>query len=293
MSNRKISELSDGGALQAGDEFIVARSGQNYRIDESEVGNGGSQPISSLLEIPGCVLLLDARELALSDNDPVASWADGSDSGFDAAQATGVNQPTYKTDAINGNPVVRFDPAGDPEFLTLSGAGLGLFTDLTGFSIAVLGIARSDAQSLVAIGSVAGGENQRIGVALANSTADGSLFPYLMVGQNDDSGPSQIVNPSFQANPRFPHVTLCVFDGQWPMGLVEVSVPANGIDFDDNPPGSAGGLPGVDCSYIGIGGQSPTTFDGDIGLLVVYDRPLNFQERHEVFSYLGSQWGIS
>lgn len=37
MADTKISALSDGGVAQATDEFIIARSGVNYRVDGAEV----------------------------------------------------------------------------------------------------------------------------------------------------------------------------------------------------------------------------------------------------------------
>lgn len=45
----------------------------------------------------------------LSDNDPVALWEDESGNGYDATQTNVARKPTYKTNIINGYPVVRFD----------------------------------------------------------------------------------------------------------------------------------------------------------------------------------------
>lgn len=66
-------------------------------------------------DIAGCVLWLDASQLALANNDPVASWTDISGIGNNAVQATGANQPVFKTAALNGKPAVRFD--GSTDFL--------------------------------------------------------------------------------------------------------------------------------------------------------------------------------
>jgi len=38
----KISDLTDGGAVQSTDQFVVARSGANYKIAGSQIGSGGS-----------------------------------------------------------------------------------------------------------------------------------------------------------------------------------------------------------------------------------------------------------
>jgi hypothetical protein len=50
---------------------------------------------------------------ALSDGAAVTSWPDSSGNGRNAVQATGANQPLYKTAIVNGQPVVRFDGSND------------------------------------------------------------------------------------------------------------------------------------------------------------------------------------
>lgn len=59
--------------------------------------------------ISGLKVWLKADSLALSDNDPVATWTDSSGNGNNATQPTGTNQPLFKTAIINGEAVVRFD----------------------------------------------------------------------------------------------------------------------------------------------------------------------------------------
>lgn len=52
---------------------------------------------------------LKADSLILSDNDPVADWPDQSPSGLNYGQNTSGAQPKFKTNIVNGKPVVRFD----------------------------------------------------------------------------------------------------------------------------------------------------------------------------------------
>jgi hypothetical protein len=56
-----------------------------------------------------------AIDLGLSDGDPVNTWTDETGNGHDL---TGANAPTFKTNIINGQPVVRFDGLND--FLDVS-----------------------------------------------------------------------------------------------------------------------------------------------------------------------------
>lgn len=55
---------------------------------------------------------LTADSLILSDNDPVVDWLDSSPAGKHYGMNTVAKQPTYKTNILNGRPVVRF-AAGD------------------------------------------------------------------------------------------------------------------------------------------------------------------------------------
>jgi hypothetical protein len=59
----------------------------------------------------------DARRLSLSDGTAVQTFTDVAGTN-DATQATSGNRPLFKTNIINGNPVVRFD--GTDDFLSLT-----------------------------------------------------------------------------------------------------------------------------------------------------------------------------
>lgn len=57
-----------------------------------------------------------------NDGDAISGWADSSGNGKDATNATGAEQPLYKTSVVNGLPVVRFDGVDDD--LTITAPGL-------------------------------------------------------------------------------------------------------------------------------------------------------------------------
>ena len=61
---------------------------------------------NSPLSIPGCRLWFRADSLALNDGDLISAWSDESGYGTNAVSA-GVNRPTFKTNIVNGLPVVR------------------------------------------------------------------------------------------------------------------------------------------------------------------------------------------
>jgi hypothetical protein len=62
-------------------------------------------------DLAGLSVWLRASSLALSDGDAVTTWENEGAQG-DATQATAGLKPVYKTNIINGLPVVRFDGTG-------------------------------------------------------------------------------------------------------------------------------------------------------------------------------------
>lgn len=72
--------------------------------------NMGSSPDS----VSGLKLWLKADAITgLSDGNAVSSWSDSSGNSNNASQSTTASQPLYKTNIVNGLPVVRFDGSND------------------------------------------------------------------------------------------------------------------------------------------------------------------------------------
>jgi hypothetical protein len=70
--------------------------------------------ISSPLDIPGCQFWYDASQIVgLNDADPVATWSDLSGNARHATQATAGKRPLYRTNIVNGLPIIRFDGVDD------------------------------------------------------------------------------------------------------------------------------------------------------------------------------------
>ncbi len=69
-------------------------------------------------QLSGLNLWLDATDPAANGTQPanasaVSSWVDKAGLGNTVTQGTGANQPTYRTNVLNGKPVVRFDGIND------------------------------------------------------------------------------------------------------------------------------------------------------------------------------------
>lgn len=69
---------------------------------------------SSALRLPGVVRDFDAGMVAgLSSGDPVVTWTDQSTTAASITQGTASKRATWVTNALNGQPVVRFDGTDD------------------------------------------------------------------------------------------------------------------------------------------------------------------------------------
>jgi hypothetical protein len=71
------------------------------------------EPVKQPDDISDLELWLKADALSLNNNDAVATWTDSSGNENDATQATSGNRPVFKTNILNGKPVVRFDGTDD------------------------------------------------------------------------------------------------------------------------------------------------------------------------------------
>jgi hypothetical protein len=58
-------------------------------------------------------IALDSRYIQQSDNTAISQWDDISGSSNNATQGTAANRPTYQTNELGGNGVVRFDGTND------------------------------------------------------------------------------------------------------------------------------------------------------------------------------------
>jgi hypothetical protein len=84
-------------------------------------GGGGATPIDpATLANLAMWLKADAVGGGLANDDPVVTWEDAHTSNKDATQGTAGKRPVYKTNIINGLPVVRFDASDDSLETTLA-----------------------------------------------------------------------------------------------------------------------------------------------------------------------------
>ena len=88
-------------------------SGKNYAAWKRKLGGASVAPFTPAA-ISGLTVWLKADAITgKSDGDAMSSWTDSSGNGNHAVQATGANQPLYKTGIVNGKPAVLFDDTND------------------------------------------------------------------------------------------------------------------------------------------------------------------------------------
>lgn len=206
-------------------------------------------------DIEGLVLWLDASTLVgLDDGDPVTTWTDGSGEGNDA---TGVNDPTYRTNQLNGLPVVRFTGDVDDTLFTHPTLVLPEFTVLV----------------------------------VIRATGDGAIWgrqadaqPQLRIGQSADVLSTYDLNSNPSSDPM-------------PVAQTDFSVVAfrrsgstveffqNGIALGDGSM-NGGTANGNTFDQIASFWNSAGTLNGDINAFLVYDSSLSDPHLDTAFAYL-------
>lgn len=240
-----------------------------------QVAGGGSQPITDPTDLAGCVCWLDASQLALADDAPVATWPDLSGSGFDATQATADNRPVCKTNVQNGLRSVRFDPSAFSQYLMFSGAGLGLFRNRDGSTVAMLARILANA-----------GTDYLLEASKAGSTSNSLSYEQqaFNVDNNGGSDATIVMNvPSLG-------LVAGVMSVDWLGGDVAVSVYPGSFDGGPrlDPPGPT---PDTASQQIIIGADPGLTgITADIFEVIVYDRAVNASESRQLIEYLSAKW---
>lgn len=197
------------------------------------------------------------------NNDGVGFWRDASGNGNDASEAT--NTPTFISDAINGNPVVRFNDLP----LSLQGT----ITNNTGnFTFFVVGI-DNDATTF---------NNDAFFEFRRGATDDRYWF--------EDSRHASTTN--FGSSIAQSVTTLWSIDH--PTGAV-ANIYENGSSFEASYATATYGNGGTG-TYDYVLGDDDTGGNrlvGDIAELIVYTSTLNSTQRRDVDSYLAIKYGIT
>ncbi len=222
-------------------------------------------------QINGLQLWLDASRLTgFSDGAGVTSWNDRSGNGHAAIQTTASRQPTYRSNVLNGLPVVRFDGVDD----ALDAGEIDLYrTGQTIFVVARVDVAKN-----------------QIFVSQHAGSTDGSWFfagtptglKYVVI--NADSHRVDY-NASVAGVTNFG-----IWTARYTGGRMDIAVA--GRDLSGN--GAQSGLIKDDNQHVVVGdyGGPGWKLDGDVAEIIVYNRSLSAIERTAVENYLGTKYAL-
>jgi hypothetical protein len=197
----------------------------------------------------------DATELALSDTNAVATWADLSGNSNDITEAT--NRPTYRTNIQNSLPVVRFDGSNDR--LSKTGGLTGITAQPLTFFFAV--DSNTTARRLFNLGT---------NVALAHEVA----------GFRMNAGASL----DYAASATTFGVHVCVYNTTSSIGSRNGTASSVATVSTNNPNGN-----------FSVGSDlGPGNFlNGDFGEIGVIAGAVSTENRQKLEGYLGHKWGVT
>lgn len=236
---------------------------------------------ASLPAISGQVLWLDAADASTildADGDnaadgtggsndgfsgSVATWQDKSTSGYDVT-ASGSETPLYGVDTQNGNGVITFDGVDDR---LISSSGLIAGDDVTIFIV----YNRTGSSAREAL------------MELNTSGSRNAVF------LNTDS------TMNYYANTGFTSSTTALSNGVYNLSSIIHDQTAFDIWINGDSEVSTTTNLRADTTNIVIGDDwsSNDEVDATIAEIIVYDRALTADERHDVETYLAGKWGIS
>lgn len=243
-------------------------------------GPGGVAATSVWLRADEDVYVNAGTTLA-TNGQTVRQWnTRGGVTAANATQATGANRPTYLTNIMNGNPVLRF---GTTQFLDLGTLGISSTSDLN--------------MSVVFRPTTLNGgtlTNSTGGYIIDRTTATTPVFSLKLLSTSKGALQERI-----DTNPPF--------DGPITTSNVSTTVPQIidyhrdyavrfGIHYNgalENILTEAGGSLAFPIPRIGAREGGANGLNGDISEFIMYNRDISAAERNRIDSYLAIKYGIT
>lgn len=219
-------------------------------------------------DVAGCWFWGKANSLALSNSDPVGTWADQSGNSNDLTQSTSGSKPLYKTNVLNSLPVVRFDGIDDNMTSPLSN---GSPCQLNGANVnctmfIVVKATGSTPEDLIDAGTLNQSVLQHSGASSVLAYAGGVL--------------------SASATPG----DFTVYYVVWGAGDPGSVLGVNGVETT----GNAGGANLYNTGGVTVGSGGGGSFPAacDIAEVIIYNTALGTTDRGTVYTYLKTKYGL-
>jgi hypothetical protein len=236
----------------------------------------GQRRAFSPAQVAGLRLWLRADLISgLSDGAAVATWPDDSGNARDAAQATAANQPTYRTNVVNGRPVVRFD--GTDDWMSTPSLTFGAFTAFYVYRATAGLLAEHSASAVLNDGDYfhpPGGAHAHV----RRGGGGGALQSSYDVSPNLADNAWRLVTRRFDGS----HAGHALYTNGTLQGKSTV--------YNSADPGTAAVSVAL---HLGARGGASLFFAGDLAELLVYDAALSTADREAVQAFLAAKYGLS
>lgn len=226
-------------------------------------------------QLSGLVAWFKADSIGAGDGSAVSTWSDSSGNANDATNGGAAGtKPTYKTNIVNGQPVVRFD----------GGDGL-IVANQANFNIATY------TAFIVATYTSGTGAIMAKNVLVANTTRRKLQFSF----SNTTTFTTSSGNDGTQFNTTISNATTPGIYVYTTTGDSAHIVTKNGTDTAstttlNESSGNFNSSPLLIGSAFGIGTEG---YVGDIAEIIIYNVPLAASERLGVQNYLADKYGIT
>lgn len=234
-------------------------------------GTGVFTPAS----VSGMAAWYKGEELSLANAAAVTSWADSSGNGNTLTQGTGAQQPTYRTNIVNGLPIVRFDGTND----MLANAAPSGFGSQSGQTVFAVVLTNSVADSTFHSIAVTRPQFNELRLFKEGGTSK-YLWQYLIPGGSTTA----VFDAGLAELGSFRLITGVFDDSSNALDVYRSGVAGTG----------ATDAAAFSSTVINIGARDASNdfWNGDIAEVIIYSRALSSGERALVEAYLTSKFNL-
>ena len=281
QNNRKAFSLIELSVVILIIGILVAGVTQSSRlISEFKLSSARTQTKSSpIASITGILLWVESTsdesftDSQEEDGLAVSTWYDiNPQSSYKNNATTNSEDPLYTRTCINGLPCLRF---GGDKSLSFDGSGL------VGVDYTIIFVEQR--RSVNTNGKIIGSA----GSAAANAVMSAGYYSSTTSGLDQYDDPGFYTVPAY--SPTSPAVSVFVQNSTDQRRYFR-----NGTEIanSNGTSGAKGRLTALTSPRIGRCVYCTTYYNGDIGEIVIFNRPLKAEERRSIEAYLGKKWGI-
>lgn len=211
------------------------------------------------------------------DNDTISTWDDSGPVGTNDLTTAGATPPIYKTNIVNGKPVVRFNGVGTTWLKTTVNAS------------SIITVSASSVWAVVRVTSIVGAQT---GASyFTNDTIWRDVGGYTSFSYH--SGGPNVTYYNYDTNADVPETSVAlntwkVIHGRHASGTLYVST--NNGSETSTASGNTGSL--ASAMYVGGSAATSITITGDIAELLFYNVVVGSDDRTSIQTYLNDKYAV-